>query len=330
MSYPETLGTIPSLEEIAIPITAPVEEGPPDIIPGLLPKAGQLVIAGKTNVGKSLLALEICSTLSTGTPLWGLLNPTVRSKRILYILGEHYDGVIQRLFQKTQLPMGDVWLLGPEKLGIDKWLVIGGKPNAAAMLKFERWVHGVDLVVFDPLSSFICGVDAENDNLLMRSVIEAMTHITQAVGASCLILAHQGKPQLDQFGREHSRGSYAIRGASAIEDASTNIFYLDKSDSPAQSIGDGMLLDLKCRKYKGEAPPEYRLLRDPETLTHTLLGNKTVFKEVQKFEYRAKIARIRESNPGFDDRTAIKVLASVEGMPVETLKKRLGLTLKEA
>ena len=97
---PARLGRIPSLEEVAVQITADIPEADPDIIPGLLPKAGQLVIAGETNVGKSLVALEICSALTTGQPLWGedKLTPLIRAKRILYVLGEYYNEVIQRLW----------------------------------------------------------------------------------------------------------------------------------------------------------------------------------------------------------------------------------------
>ena len=118
MSHQEySASPIPDLEAVGIPITSPIEEGPPDAIPGLLPRRGQLVIAGETDIGKSLVALEICSCLTTGNPLWGELKPTIRARKILYILGEHYLGVIQRLWQLTKLPMNDtVWLLGPEQL----------------------------------------------------------------------------------------------------------------------------------------------------------------------------------------------------------------------
>ena len=329
MTHLDTLGGIP-LEDLAIRLLDPIPEGPEELIPGLIPWGQEVVIAGQTNVGKSLCALEIVSSLVTGEPLWDALQPAKTIKKVLYILAEHHTDVIQKLHRKTQLPMTEqVFVLGPQELGFDKWLVAQGKPNLTAVDKFKRWVDGCDFIVFDPLSAFICGTgELENDNITMRTLLDLMGLVAQSTGASFLVLAHQGKPMMDSFGREQTRRTYAIRGASGTEDTATNIFYLDKSDGPTQNIGDGILLDLKCRKFKGETPPDRKLLRDPETLTHTLLGNKTVFKEVQKFEYRAKIARLREDNPGFDERTAQKVLASVEGMPVETLRKKLGLTLK--
>ena len=154
---------IPTLEQIGVRLNAPVPEGPPDILAGLLPRQGQLVIAGETNVGKTLVALEMVSTLVTGKPLWGSLQPSGGAGKVLYFLGEHYNAVVQRLWQKTQLPVTDnVFIVGPEQLNYDKYLVIGGKPNVTAINKFRRWAEGVDLIVFDPLSSFISGVDAAN------------------------------------------------------------------------------------------------------------------------------------------------------------------------
>lgn len=292
-----------------------------------MPRSGQLVIAGQTNIGKSLTALEICSSLSTGTPLWGELQPTAQAKKILYILAEHYREVIQRLWQKTQLPMTEtVLLLGPEQLQYDKWIVTGGRPNQVALSKFQKWAEGVDLIVWDPVSAFTTGVDVENDNIQMRTVLDAMSLVAQGAGASCLVLAHQGKPQMDQFGKEHSRKTYAIRGASALEDAATNIFYMDKGESsPSQTASGGQMFELNLRKFKGEAPAQYRLLRDPNTLTHTLLGNKP-YVEVLKIDANAKIARLQASNPNIDYRTAVRLVGAMEGVSEETIKRRIGLT----
>lgn len=275
-------------------------------------------------MGKSLVALEICSSLVTGEPLWGQLYPTATVKRILYILGEHYDLVIQRLWQKTQLPMTDqVWLLGPEALGLDKWLVSGGRQNHTAVAKFRRWAEGVDLIVWDPLSAFILGVDAENDNLQMRLVLDTMSGIAQSAGASCLVLAHQGKPSMDRFGQEHHRKSYAIRGASAVEDAATNIFYMGpsrgRSEVASETAQDDSLFELTLRKYKGEAPARYRLQRDPERLTHTLVDAQRPFAEVRRRQMREKVDRLREAHPDWTLTAVVKELAHVEGRPESTV-----------
>lgn len=295
-----------------------------------MPKAGECVISGETEIGKSLVALEICSSLITGTPLWGELQPTLQAKKILYILAEHYSEIIQGLWKKTNLPMtGDVWLLGPEKLQADKWLVVQGKSNTQGIDKFRKWCQGVDLVVFDPLAAFISGVDSENDNVQMRLVLQTMSDITHEAGASCLVLAHSGKPMIDQFGKPHTKKSYAIRGASAIEDAATNIFYLERAEGTSEAAqklpGGSQVLQLVKRKYKGEAPSEYRLLRDPSTLTHRLLGSRP-FSEALRMSRQAQVGKLQASFPDMDIGDVIKAVAVMSDVSTTTVKRDLGLT----
>lgn len=316
---------IPPLDEIGIPITKAIEEGPPDIFPGLLPRKGEVVIAGETNVGKSLLALEICSSLITGVPLWGELKPTKQAKRILYILGEHYDDVIRRLWQVTKLPMTEqVLILGPEQLGYDRALVNRGQVNPAIKEKFSFWARGCDVIVFDPLAAFVIGIDVENDNIQMRQVLQCITDVAAENNAVAIVLAHMGKPMMDKFGQEHARKSYAIRGASGIEDAATNIFYLGKADgaSVAAQKADEKVFVLRCRKYKGLAPEEYRLMRNPHTLTHTLLGSRP-FTEVRKIDTQAKIGRLQLALPELRMPEIIRIVAASENISESSVRRYL-------
>lgn len=319
---------IPALEDIAISITDEIKEGPSDLIPGLLPRQGELVIAGETNVGKSLMALEICSSLITGDKLWGELEPAKKVGKILYVLGEHYNEVIQRLALHTKLPFTEeVYLLGPEQLNYDKWLVTNSKPNIHSINKFKKWAEGCDLIVFDPFASFMVGEGAENDNIGARLVLDSMSLVAQTAGASCLILAHQGKPMMDKFGNEQTRKTYAIRGASGIEDAATNIFYMGKAkgeSEAAQRAADGEIFSLTCRKYKGVAPNEYRLLRDPDTLTHRLLGNRP-FVEVKRIATQARLGKLLAHVPGIDRNQAILILAALQDCSERTIRRDLGL-----
>ena len=318
---------IPALEDIAIRLTDSIKEGPADLIPGLLPRQGELCIAGETNVGKSLMALEICSSLITEMPLWGELVPTQKVRKILYVLGEHYNEVIQRLALHTGLPFSDqIFLLGPDQLNYDKWLVTSAQPNLHAINKFKRWAEGVDLIVFDPFASFLCGEGAENDNIGARLALDSMNLIAQSVGASCLILAHQGKPQMDPYGKEQVRKTYAIRGASGIEDAATNIFYMGRGkgeSDAAQQAADRQIYDLTCRKYKGIAPDKYRLLRDPSRLTHTLLGNRP-FVEVRKLAMEGDVSRLM-FKLGVDKAKAIEIVAAWRGCDERTVRHALGM-----
>lgn len=316
---------IPRLEDIAIQLNAPVAEGPADALPGFLPRHGVMVLAGQTNVGKSLVGLETISSLVTGNPLWGTIEPTMRAKKVLYILAEHHDGVLQALYQKTQLPIIDqVFLLGPEALGWDKWLVMRGAPNLRAIEKFHKWAEGVDVIVWDPLSAFVVGEGIEQDNVTMRLVLDQMGLIANSAGAACLVLAHQGKPMMDLKGIEHARQSYAIRGASSLEDSATHIHYMAEApDGPMQKAADGKVFEIRCRKYKGEGVALRRLLRNPDNLTHTLLGEPPI-SEIQRAAAERKMSRLGAYNRDLDQRTCAKLIAAIDGVPVETIHRHLG------
>jgi RecA-family ATPase len=326
--YPDKLSPVDPIEEVGERITSEIKPGDPDLIPGLLPKRGQLVIAGETNIGKSLIALEICSSLTMGSALWGELHPTEKIGKVLYVLGEHYPDVIKRLYQKTQLPMSDnVWLVGPEALGGDKWLVQNGKQNAEGVNRIAGLAKGCDLIVFDPLAAFFIGDGSENDNPGMRVVLDTMGTIAQSVGASTLILAHQGKPAIGKDGQEFARTKYAIRGASAVEDAATNIFYmghLNGGSGAATGTDPSRLFSIKLRKYKGEAPDEYRLIRDRDRLTHSILGGSRPFIEARKLETQAKMARLQAKFPEMSHKEALAILSAVEGMHENTIRNHIG------
>jgi hypothetical protein len=219
-----------------------------------------------------------------------------------------------------------VLMLGPEQLGFDKWLVARGDINVTAFDKFKKWAEGCDLCIFDPLSSFVGGVDVENDNIMMRTLLDTITNVCVSAGSSCLVLAHQGKPSIGKDGQEHARGSYAIRGASAIEDAATNIFYMrpaTRDSIAADNLPEGIkVLDIVKRKYKGDAPDRYRLMRDRDTLCHTLLGNRP-FTEVQSFDTKGALDRVLTFNPDLSKTNAVGYIAAVKNLSETTVWNHL-------
>lgn len=327
---PEKMAPSPGLDwaNVGEPITSPIKPGPPDIIPGLVPRNGQLVIAGETDIGKSLVALEIVSSLVTGKPLWGDLNPTMKAKRVLYVLGEHYNDVIKRLWQKTCLEMtDDVHLYGPEDLKANKWLVQNGKQNVEGITQLVKAASGCDLIVFDPLAAFFLGTDTENDNPGMRLVLDTLSLVAQESGASSLILAHIGKPSMGKDGQEYARTKYAIRGASSVEDAATNIFYMGHLAGGSQAAASqdaNWLFSIKKRKYKGDAPGEYKLVRDKNRLTHSVLESTRPFVEARKIETQAKVARLQMAEPEMSMKQIIKIVAIMEDCHENTIKNYLG------
>lgn len=301
----------------------------PELIPGLLPESGTAGIVGETDTGKSLIACEIGSSLLTGMPLWGSIEPVRAIDRVVYILGEHTCQTIQGLFHRTKLPhAGKFLLIGPEHLHPYKALVIGGVQQGIAVDRLMKWTEGAGLIVFDPLGGFAQGLNTENDSASMRTLIDSMSLIATKHGSACLILSHMGKPVMNQEGQEIRRTSYAMRGSSAQEDALTHVFYLRKALQVKQQHHDTERYDLSIRKFKGNPSSEvYRLSRDAETKRNTLINAKPTRgsypdrKEVE--EYRRRIQRILEANPAFSPDTALKMVSDGEGLAVATLERWL-------
>jgi len=173
---------------------------------------------------------------------------------------------VKELWKKLQIPVPDeraFTLLGPEHR---QFLVQRGVPANGAVRILGSWGHGAGLITFDPLLAFATGFSIENDNALMRQLINAMEDVARmAPQAACLVLSHMGKPQWDQDARTHRRRpTYATRGASAIEDSVMACWYLEQRTEGCYK--------LTRRKYKGVAPKVHYLIRDPVTLRHTLVS----------------------------------------------------------
>lgn len=307
----------------------PLPTDTPELIPGLVPESGTAGIVGETDTGKSLIACEIGSTLLTGEPLWGSIEPTRTIDKVVYILGEHTCQTVQGLFHRTRLPhAGKFYLIGPEHLHPHKALVIGGVQQQIAVDRLSKWTEGAGLIVFDPLGGFAQGLSTENDSSSMRTLIDSMSLIAQRTGAACLILSHMGKPKLDEGGNEIRRTTYAMRGSSAQEDALTHVFYLRKALQVKQQKDSSERFDLSIRKFKGNPSSEvYRLVRDPETKRNSLLNAKPVRgsypDRAELEEYRRKVQRILEANEGFAHETAVKMVADGEGLPTSTMMRWL-------
>lgn len=218
----------------------------------------------------SLTALEIQSSLLTGSPLWGEIKPSKTLTKTVHFLAEHTSVTLQGLYHRTKLPhAGDLRIFGPEHLGPHKLLVSSGVRREAAVSYYKKLAEGAGLVVFDPLASFIQGQAAENDNSPMRNLVDTMIEIAQSTGAACLVLAHQGKPTYFN-GQKMKKTAYATRGASSSEDAFTAVHYLEKIDGVR--FGGNDMMQLRPVHFKGRKAQPFRLVRDLDTCRQTLLA----------------------------------------------------------
>lgn len=143
-------------EMAPIKIYDPLPTDSPELIPGLMPEYGSMAIIGETNTGKSLIAIEMASSLLTGSPLWGSISPNRTIQKVSYVLGEHTCSTLQGLYHRTGLPhAGNFELIGPEHLHPYKALVVAGVQQQIAVDRLCKLVEGSQLIVFDPLADLL-------------------------------------------------------------------------------------------------------------------------------------------------------------------------------
>ena len=245
-------------------IETPLPPAPPDLIPGVLKRHGTHLIVGERDVGKSLIALEIASAALTGSALWEKLPVPHPIAKVTYILGEHDSESLRELWALAGLlaPEQSLCVVGPE---YRQPLVMQGKSNLPAVQFYQTIAQGSGLIIFDPLSAFMAGTEAENDNSGMREVINITGDIARPSHAAVLILHHMGKPTFNpKTGQYEHPPVYAARGASAIEDAGMGLFYLTKP-KPREEY------HLKKGRFKARNVPSFYLLKR-EAYRHTLVA----------------------------------------------------------
>ncbi len=254
---------------VGVSIDDPLPPEPPELIPGVLLAHGSSGVIGMKETGKSALALEIQFSLLTGEPLWGAIAPNKVIDKSVHFLAEHTAYNLMGLYKRMQFPSlgGRLKVFGPEHLGGHKLLVSAGIRREESLSLYKKLAEGAGLIVFDPLASYIQGEGAENDNAMVRHVIDSMIEIAQSTNAACLILGHQGKPQFFQ-GKQLKKTVYATRGASAAEDAMTAVHYLDRE--AGVTIDHKEVFVLRPIHYKGEKAGSFKLLRDKKTVRNTL------------------------------------------------------------
>ena len=156
------------------------------IVPGILP-VGLTMLAGKSKVGKSWLALQICKAVVTGGRT---LGERVKSGRILYLALEDPERRIYDRMQKQRWPTdtpSDFLSLGKFKDTIAN-LTRGG--GALLALQIESGEY--DLTVIDTLSRATPGHD-QNDVAAMTEALTPMQELAQRLNTAIVLVDHHNK-----------------------------------------------------------------------------------------------------------------------------------------
>lgn len=174
------------------------------IIPNLIPKNQITVFAGDGGVGKTSLWSHIASKLSTGEPLFFEESTDRKPLKIVYFSSEDpSDSILKKklVHNKADLSMIKTIMLDDSRLQRVKF--------DSRFLKNIISDNRPDIIIFDPLQSFL----PENTNMSARNKMrEALNHLlvlAQQYQVTFFVMAHTNKKS-NVSGRERAADSADI------------------------------------------------------------------------------------------------------------------------
>jgi hypothetical protein len=187
---------------------------PPDLIAGMLGDSGLSRIIGRSNEGKTFVAVDIAASVATGLDWHGR---SVSRGSVLYVNYEDNDGLMDRFLAWDQAHAG---LLGryEDNLRVvdpvsEVFISELSDASRARRNEFGRMIRdsGARLVIFDTQSMATVGAD-ENDSTEMTKAVMWMKQVVARVPHCQLLLIHHRG-----HNGEHGRGSSAVYAAMDTE-----------------------------------------------------------------------------------------------------------------
>jgi hypothetical protein len=260
------------------------------LVPGLLPRAGVVLLAGEAGCYKSWLAMSLARALATGS---SFLNRNCMEAKILYLDREN---------------PASVWSERTRVLGItpsDNLRVWGGwisqQPPAIGDLLLRRVaVERKPMIVVD---SFVRFHNAdENSASEMACVMASLRDLANA-GASVLVLHHRAKSETSKF-----------RGSTDIQAGVDMAFLIQRQEGGA--------LRLSC--FKNRFGQEFLLTIRPdfEGSGDFVLTASPV--EAKQKEAEDRILKVIEQRPGVTQGEVVEATSLPRELVRTTLQRREG------
>jgi hypothetical protein len=168
---------------------ADVEMTPiPWLWPGYLPQGAVTLLVGDPGKGKTLVSLDLAARVSAGKP-WPDETPNTHGPATVIVLTAE-DDLGYTVRPRIEVAGGDVSRIKVVNQSIAKPTL--SLTKSLDWLKQEIEQSGVMLLVIDPLSAYMPGVDCFKDNEV-RSHLAPFVQLTQQHGVTVLAIVHMSK-----------------------------------------------------------------------------------------------------------------------------------------
>lgn len=297
-------------------LTTPLEPIP-WVYEGWLAKGDIVILAGESGLGKSLLALELMVSLSTGRPFIGRLENRTGPQRVLYLDEENNPRLIRyrlhRLIDGLDLGLDHI---DPAVIDAEYALENAVRvDDPASLQRVQRTVEAFqpDWVIFDSMIRF--HRQEENRSEAMAMVAGTMKAIARKSGGGAVIIHHLGKPSKERQGSMKAR----IRGSSDIPAVGDMIWTLHRPSIEA----DSLLFSTQKSRWGQEPNPLAVAIED----IHLGNGVRLTGSEPEKDAMSVIVEALRDSNSDGLSRPAISILLERSGL--EAAERTLSRNLKK-
>jgi RecA-family ATPase len=238
------------------------------LIEDIIPERSLCFLSAAPKLGKTMVALELATALTSGKPAFGKYK-VMRKGKALYFAGEDAEGGFKKRIDGFAKAKG-VDVNGLELYTVTEQKLLVDTPEGRAEL--ERMLDYVkpDLLVLDNLSRI--HHSNENNAILMGEIFEYLQHIKIKYGISILLVHHMGKDG-------------TLRGSSQIDSYYEAALFLKLRN-------EQRVIDFKFRNYEERIGVPYAVNSNNGNLS-VELG------EVQVKEETAKVIPMKQvsSNP---------------------------------
>lgn len=215
------------------------------------------LIAADPGTGKSTIATQLALCLSSGTPLFGVLE-VPRPRKVYYL---QMEGAYRQSLDRMR-HMRQVIALNPDNLCWDAWAVVNALKESQINQLVERIakVMRPDLVVIDPLYMCVSGGLSKDEPA--SAFVQFSTRLMKDFGCSNLLLHHTTKPTYSQRDGKAVEKEDPFYGSQWIKAHVDTSYYLKAADAQQS----GVILERK-KDRNGCVLPKLVLQYQPETFT---------------------------------------------------------------
>lgn len=193
----------------------------PWLVPGMHIAPGRITLmSGLADVGKTVIAQSIALAVATRRQVWGIYTPA-RAGRVLHLNGEIGSYLARERYQRLARAMGidPTTLIDSDSLRLANFPdVTLDDPDAEGRLIAA--CSGCVLVIIDSLRAFSGKLNEDKKEI--GQALLMLARVSEATGATIIVLHHNRKPGKDDIGG----AKQSISGSGSISGGSESIFVM--------------------------------------------------------------------------------------------------------